>query len=250
MAGEAPLKKYQFFEANAPKGGTITPNFPGGVGAIDFQNVKKNIPHFEEVAVAFGLGAVKGAILKNTFRFFETKAPSTRQAPQFPEPVNDGQELPIIGTSIFGTPVYSNLFIRAGSYNNNSGEVVAQYEDIRVDACIFEITREHNIIETDIQGRDNTVIEYISKKSWKVNCKGMITASAANSYPTDDMVQLILALDSNKSIQVDSWFLQMAGIYNLVIKKKYIPQEEGGMGMQKFEFDAVADYPVVLKLQK
>jgi hypothetical protein len=262
MALENPKKEFKFLNPITGKGALsgAVHNFPFGVGQLDFTNLKKNIPNFEELAESFGKGQIKKLILKNTLDLVTTgggqlTGPSGpflyNTQPRF-DPGKTGDDSPLqpVGKSVFGMPVYSNLSIRAGSYNDNHGEPIAQYDDIRVDSAIFEISRDNNLVVTDIQGRDNSIIEYISGKSYNINCKGRILSLTPNGYPTLDTVQLITALNSNKSLRVDSWFLNMFGIYNIVIKRKSFPQEEGGMEYQKFEFDAIADYAVVFRRPK
>lgn len=243
-------KKYQFFNA-LPTREDIPPVFPFGAGSVDFKNPKKNIPQFIELAGSFGIGAVKGSIIKNTLSFFKTANGLKKANPQFQvQPAGKDSPLTSVGNSVFGMPVFSNLSIRAGSYKNNQGVTIGTYDAINLEVAIFEINRENNLVLTDIQGRDNSVIEYISKKSWRINCKARILSKTIGAYPRTDVNNLLIALDSNKSLQVDSWFLNMAGIYNIVIQKKNFGQDEGGIEYQKFEFDAIADFPVVLKIQQ
>lgn len=228
--------------------------FPLGAGQIDYTDIKKNIPHFEELAVSVGLGVMKGAILKNTFQFFKAAQAGVKQKPQFPDDLSSTfivKDAPLksVGSSIFGTPVYSNLQIKGGSYQDNAGNTIGTFPDIRIDAVIMEINNDNNIVTTDIQGRPNTIIEYIGNKSYNISCTGRILSPARNTYPYNDVKDLITALSSNKSLQVSSWFLNMAGIYNIVIKGKAFPQEEGSMEWQKFSFEAMADTPVILKLK-
>lgn len=244
------MKDYNFKYFQPLNGQGANPHL-FGAGKIDIHSIRKNIPHFEEVAVNAGLNAVKGAILKNTFRFFESAQSPKVENFNFPSDVSaNSKDAPLVslGNSMLGFPVYSNLIIRAGSYSDNYGNVVASWGDIFIDAVIFELNRSHNLITTDIQGRDNTIVQYISKKSWIINCKGQIFGENRGVYPRTDVVNLINALDANHSVQVDSWFLNMVGIYNMTISKKNIPQDYGGMEWQKFEFDAIADFPVVLRL--
>lgn len=256
MADDSPKKQFVFqhfkpIEEVSVK--SIGPNFTGNVDVFD---PKKNQAHFEELAVDVGLGAMKGAILKNTLKFFTPQEQVKKENLNFSKDQNNG--MTILGHSVFGFPIYSNLTIKGDSYKDNAGNVIGKFSDIRIDAVIMEISRENNLVMTDIQGRNNTVIEYISAKSWKINVTGKILKNSPEQlrtygngeYPLDDVTNFISALDSNKSLQVTSWFLNMAGIYNMVIIDKNIPQEEGSQEYQKFEFKAIADSPVILKLKR
>lgn len=156
--------------------------------------------------------------------------------------------MPVLGTNVFGFPIFSNLIIKGSSYTDNSGNVIGKFNDIRLDVILMEIKNENNIIVTDIQGRNGSIIEYASSKSWEITFTGRILAKDPGIYPTEDVKNLIIALNTNRALQVDSWFLQMAQIYNIFIKNKNFPQEEGSQEYQKFEFTAISDAPVILKL--
>lgn len=223
---------------------TIVPNF---TGPIDAFNPKKNIPHFEELAVDAGLGVIKGAIIKNTLQFFET--PTQSKAGNLTFPINDAK-MPSVGVSQLGFQVYSNLTILGDTYKDNNGRIIGKFDDIRIDAVLMDIEQDHNLVITDIQGRDDTVFEFISRKSWLAKINGRILATNPGVYPNDEVNNFIVALGANKALRVTSWFLNMAGIYNLQIRKKKFPQEEGSQEYQRFEFEAYADTPVILKLKK
>jgi hypothetical protein len=227
----------------------LAPNFTHGV---DVFNPLKNIAGLEQLAIQTGVQAVKGQILKNTMQFFQTPASPSRPNPIFTTLTGPTRTQPLaqIGTSMLGMPVYSNLIIKAGSYRDNAGNVIAEYPDIRIDAVIMEVVTENNLITTDIQGRTGTVIEYVSARSPVINIKGRIMTDLPGAFPYDDVQNLIIALNTNKSLKIDSWFLNMFGIYSIMPKKKPFPQEEGGQEYQKFEFDAIADMPVVLRIKK
>jgi hypothetical protein len=229
--------KFNFLTASINKG-SLASVLPFGAGQLDYSSFKKNIPHFEETALQFGLNNLKGAILKNTFKFFQTRVATDGDNPLTP-----------VSQSVFGTPVYSNLHIIGDSYTDNQQKVIGTFYDVVADAVIMEVNRDNNVITTDLQGRDNSVIEYISKKSWRINVKGRILSQERDVYPRMAVDNLITALDANKSLAVTSWYLNMCSIYNIVIMKKSFPQEEGSQEYQRFEFDAIADSPVILKIK-
>jgi hypothetical protein len=257
MALENPKKEFKFLNPITQSGTAtgIVHNFPLGAGDLDFTNLKKNIPHFEELAVSFGLGKAKQYILQNTLDLAKSKTSVQRPRPQFPSEgeFDDGPLPPVSinNPASLGFPIYSDLSIRAGSYKDNDGIEIGRYDEIHLPAVLFEVVRDNNIIVTEIQGRDNSVIEYLSGKSAKINCRGRVMSGRVrNTYPRTAVDNLIVALNSNVPLRVDSWFLNMFKIYHIVITKKSFPQEEGGMEYQKFEFDAIADYPVVLRPSK
>ncbi len=222
----------------------VIPNFTG----IDFANPKKNLPQLEELAVSAGLGLLKGQILKNTLQFFQPHNPVVKNKIAFAN--NGSNTMPVLGYNALNFPVYSNLIIAGDNNTDNNGKVIRQWNDIRLDAVIMEISMAKNLVKTDIQGRDNTVIEVVSQRSHTVHVYGRILADTPGVYPQSSVVELLTALQSNKALRVTSWFLAMAGIYNIVVDPASIRQEEGGQEYQKFEFDGIADRPVILKIKK
>lgn len=213
----------------------IIPNFTGNV---DVFNPKKNLAHFQEVATQLGLNTLKGIIAKNTLKFFQKPLP----------PGISGNR--VLGHSVFGFPVFSNLLISGDSYQDNNRNTIGSFSDIRLDVVIMEMERENNLVTTDVQGRNGTIIEFIGSKSVNIHVTGRILAEQPGIYPDAEVRKLATALYSNKALRVDSWFLAMRGIYHIVIKKDSIKQEEGSQEYQKFEFDALADQPLILKIKK
>ncbi len=201
---------------------------------------------FEQLATDLGLGFAKGAIIKNTLQFFSSAQATTNQNKQFP--ALNGTVMPSLGRGALGFPVYSNLIIKGDTYQDNNGTNIGTFNDIRIDAIIMEMEQQKNLVKTDIQGRSGTVIEFISAKSATVHCYGRFSADIPGVFPTADVQEFINAMNSNKALRVQSWYLAMLGIYNIVVENFKIKQEEGSQEYQKFEFDAIADRPVILKL--
>ena len=162
----------------------------------------------------------------------------------------NGYKMPAVGYNVFGFPVYSNLIIKGAAHYDNAGNVIAKFNDIRIDCVIMELEGENQLITTDIQGRTGTIIEYVGAKSYNVHCYGRFLADTAGVYPEADVAEFVRAMNANVPLQVSSWFLGMAGVYAIQIKKHSIHQEEGSQEYQKFEFDAMADAPVLLKQAK
>jgi hypothetical protein len=147
--------------------------------------------------------------------------------------------------SSFGTPVMSNFETKAGSYTIN-GETIS-YPALKFDVVTFIIGFSKNIVITDIQGGDS-VIEYISNKNRLITIKGKIT-STNGVFPLQQYKDLIAVKDAPVSIEVNSWYLREAGIYNIVITDAEIPQEPGRYSEVPFTLMALSDKPVQLRLK-
>lgn len=150
--------------------------------------------------------------------------------------------------SYLSTPVFSNLNL-----------IVDQDEQSRVmiDTALFVVTQTKNVVTTPIQGRDGTVKEYISLGDYKVTIKGIISGYQG-TYPqyetqgkyNSPVQDLLTICQSNKAINVESWYLTMFGIHKLVITDFTIGQNEGEFALQPFEITALSDTPFQLDITK
>lgn len=140
--------------------------------------------------------------------------------------------------SYLGTPVF--------------GEVVLKYEplnlQLELQTVLSEVSMTKNIVKTSVEGVDGTNKEYISDGDYEVTIRGAIVAED-NFFPEDEVKllhQLCLVKDS---LIVESEFLQLLDIYNLVIESYSFPEEEGYLNMQFFELQCVSDKPIELIIE-
>ena len=153
------------------------------------------------------------------------------------------------GTSVLGTPVWGRLVIQSGTYFDS---LLGQqsYPQMTFDTVLFTLTQTHHVVITQIQGRDNEVIEYIGKLSFRINCKGGIFGKN-NNRPKAEIANFKTMINSNQPLIVQSnSFLSEWGISEIVILDKNIPQIAGGYNYQLFEFDAIQNTNVVLAQQQ
>jgi hypothetical protein len=151
-----------------------------------------------------------------------------------------------IGTGQLGTPVFANITFKGTTYtdvvNNTSKNVT--FEDLTFDTVIMSVSQSKNIVTTEIQSRNGTVKEYIGMGDYNITINGIITLKNGNGVnPIEQVRQLKLMLNANKSIEVACTYLQNLDITNIVIKDYELPQEYGGYSYQKFVITALSDYP-------
>lgn len=148
--------------------------------------------------------------------------------------------------SKLGTPVFSNLEIKGREYTFK-GQTYS-FDDLQFDTVLFSIVQQKNIIATSVQGRNGTVKQYISDKDYLVTIQGILT-SDNGVFPKDQLTQLYQVLKAPIAIEINSWYLSIFEIYNLVIDNYNIPQVEGGYSNQPFTLNCVSDLPVELKIR-
>ena len=155
-------------------------------------------------------------------------------------------------TSLFGTPVFSNLEIKPFSYDTLDGENIQISNGIIIDTVIFTVTQTKNIIKTPIQGRNGTVKEYVSDGDYLIEISGAIV-SPDRTYPQTEVNELIQILKAPIAIPADSLiseFLNWFDIHSIVVESYDFPQTEGTRNQQEFRISAVSDIPVELEIDE
>lgn len=159
--------------------------------------------------------------------------------------------------SYLGTPVFSNLEIPAGEYKDNDGKTV-NFDGIRVDTVMFEVTLAKNIISTAINGRDGTVKQFISNGDYEINCTGIIIGQTdannagfdvkyINGVPEAEIRKFNAIAKVPQEIEIVSEFLDFFDISTIVIASASFSQREGFRDSVLFNFSMLSDHPIELK---
>ena len=151
-----------------------------------------------------------------------------------------------IGKSQLDTPVFANITFKGATYvevvNNTSKEIT--FPDLTFETVIMTVSQSKNIVTTEIQGRNGTVKEYIGMGDYNITINGILTTKNGNGVnPIEQLRNLKLMLNANRTLEVACTYLQTLDITNLVIKDYELPQEYGGYSYQKFSITALSDYP-------
>jgi hypothetical protein len=160
--------------------------------------------------------------------------------------IPDSQEEEPIGRSYLGTPVIDNLEFPQGSYIDLQGNII-DYGAVVIDTVTFEVNRTKRIIETNIQGRDNSVFEYVGNSNYEVTCNGVISVRD-NIFPLDTSRDLQKIFDIPQQVPIVSSFLnEVFEIFNVVIRSHRISQEPGQRNSIPFSFIASQDVDIDVK---
>ncbi|MGN7787421.1 DUF6046 domain-containing protein [Niabella sp. 22666] len=131
--------------------------------------------------------------------------------------------------SVLGTPVFADA-----KFKNADGELHLLW-------VLFDVQMTKNIIKTQPLGRDGTVKEYINDGDYSITIRGAFTDTFKVSYPKAFAENMIKLLKSKKPLEVTSKYLQMFGIYNLVVEDYRMGQQEGRQNIQWFEITCSSD---------
>lgn len=151
-----------------------------------------------------------------------------------------------VGKSYLGTPVMDNLEFPAGSYVDLQGNVI-DYPSVSIDTVTFEVNRTKRIIETTIQGRDNSIFEYIGNSNFEITCNGIISIKE-NILPLDAARDLQKIFDVPQQVEITSGFLNdIFEIFNVVIRSHRINQQLATRNSIPFSFIASQDVSLDVK---
>lgn len=152
------------------------------------------------------------------------------------------------GSNYIGVPTLTSL---AFQYNNVRVELVE---------CIITVNQEKNIVTTPMQGRDGTVKEYISDgdftisvdaavSSYVIDQKGQSDFNDSHAYPLSQLEDMIAILKIKDTLEVQSDFLTLFGINNVVVKSYGLVQETHS-NRQAFNIQMLSDTPYEIKMQE
>jgi hypothetical protein len=178
------------------------------------------------------------SLLLDGFNIRPTNFPTYRT-----EPIQQDKPL---GLSQLGTPVYSNLIIDSGQYQDWDGNDIT-FEGITLDDILISVTQNKNIISTVVQGRDSEINEYISDNSFSITILGAVSTKFSRVYPQEDVNKLIAIAKAKTSLKVTSPFLLLFGITDIIIKSYDFPQSEGIMNVQLFRFECISELPFEIR---
>lgn len=156
---------------------------------------------------------------------------------------------PALYLSPIGTPVVADITFVGGTYTDDQTGQTVTFGDYRLALVLMTVTQPKKIVKTDIQGRDGTIKEYIGKGDYQITINGIINGPNG-VYPAGEVSRLKDVLDAPITIPVISRYLQLLGIYNIVVEDYTFDQEPGGYSYQKFTANCISDKPVELIIIK
>lgn len=147
--------------------------------------------------------------------------------------------------SYLGTPIASPLRIEAGKYFDDNGNEV-RYEGLDLDIVVITVSRDKNIVITQVAGRSEPVIEYISSGSYQVTITGSLLNQKQHERPEDAIKTLSAICNASASLRVTCDYLQYFGIYELVIQRENFAMRPGFLNQQPFELNCISVKPFEL----
>lgn len=155
---------------------------------------------------------------------------------------------PELYKSALGTPVVIDLTFQSVTYTDFIQNRQVTTDEVRLETVLCTVNRPTIIVKTQIQGRNGTVKEYISKDDYQLTINGII-AGQNGQYPEAEALAVQRMAEAPVAIPVVSRFLNGMGIYNIVVTDYSMPQNAGGISRQDFTINAISDEPLELQIQ-
>lgn len=160
-------------------------------------------------------------------------------------PSESGWNRAAVNASFLGNLVFDQFYFDKFTWVDLKG-LSHGVPAVFLDFVLFEITQSKNIITTPLQGYNGTVKEYISDGDYQIKIRGAVVDENAMRYPQEQVNNLYEVCKANQAVPVVSSFLQLFGIYEIVITDFAFPQREGFRNTQMFEITAISDAPINL----
>ena len=158
---------------------------------------------------------------------------------------------------------------KGGSYQKRADGPIITFNDVSLDTALISITKVKKLIRSEVAGKDGDVIEYIGKGSDEITIVGTITGDAyhrptsladfakevvdaytgaLNGEPREAVNALNALIDAPIAIDVVCPFLNLKGIFKIVITDANLPQDAGGINYQTFTINAISEQPIELRI--
>ena len=180
----------------------------------------------------------------------------------------DPSDIPI-SRSELGTEVYSDVTFQTVTYTDDNGNSVTTPE-MTFEAILVDVVFPRNVVRTEIQGRDNDVVEYIGESNADITFRGIMTTgqkimvknastgklenkatynkSINGVFPAEAIAALRQVIKAPVEIPVVCKYLETLDIHSIVFLDRTLGQEEGGYSYQNFTLNAISVVPIELQI--
>lgn len=151
--------------------------------------------------------------------------------------------------SYMGTPIFDYIKVEAGNYYDWNGDLQSYPAYDFPFECVVELNQPSIIEETYLKGRrSGSVKEIIGLDDFYITIRGFIINYKSLDYPTTAVETFRNLIKHPTELGVESPFLNMFGINELVIFDRNIPQIEGSLHYQPFTLMCKSNEPYILEL--
>ncbi|MDN3621348.1 DUF6046 domain-containing protein [Polaribacter undariae] len=157
--------------------------------------------------------------------------------------------VPVDRYSAMGTPIFDYIKVEKGNYYDWDGKLKTIDEYQFPYECVVELNQPSIIEETYLKGRrSGSVKEIIGLDDFYITIRGFIINYETSNYPTDVVNQFIKLISTPAALNIESPFLSLFDINEMVIFDRNIPQIEGSLHYQPFTLMCKSNIPYTLEV--
>ena len=142
--------------------------------------------------------------------------------------------------SWMGTPVFADITLMDPETGNN----------ITLETVLMEVKNKKKIVKTAVEGLAGTFKEFISLGDYDITIRGGLFNINPFKYPKEAMDNLLKICNAENTLHVQSDFLNLFEVYDLVIEDMRFIQRAGQQSNQLFELKCISDTPVQLQINE
>ena len=145
-------------------------------------------------------------------------------------------------SKMFGLPVWDTITLTSPAYTDNDG-IKQTKNTFQIDIALIEIINKRIIVKTEVQGRNETIKEYMSDGDNDIRIRGSFISPLYNIPPYNDIQAFEFMTSVPTALDVSSNFLNYMNIFSLVIEESTIKQREGMRNVYDYTLDCLSDLP-------
>lgn len=154
----------------------------------------------------------------------------------------------LVKSQMLGTPVVDQFIIKReiDTLTNFFPQTSPNYA--KFDAATIVINQTRNIVKTPIQGRNGSVLEYISDDNYEINVKAIMCGLDPDTAPLTELEQLLGLLTEPNELVLSCDFLTTFSIQYAVPMSYTVTQIEGSVNQIQIDMRFISDEALELKL--
>lgn len=142
---------------------------------------------------------------------------------------------PVVKHTAMGTPVFDYIKVGAGDYYDFQGKLKKYAAYDFPFECVVELSQPTMFEETYLKGGNiGSVNEILGVADWLITIRGFIINYDSKDYPTAAVNKFKKLISLPTELSIESPFLNMFDIENMLVLDRNIPQVEGALHYQPF----------------
>ena len=157
----------------------------------------------------------------------------------------------VLATTYLGTDVFSSLIFSETTIldaDDIPEDETDTLPDLDLQNVVMRVSKQKNIVETEVTNRVGTVKEYISDSDYSISVQGVLVSEERTVAPAETAKTLDTFLSLGQSLEVASTFLQIFDIFTIVVMDYTISERATARNTYDFRIEMKSDIPIELEV--